>query len=300
MVVAYGIMAVIALLLLVGYCVLLRQREFWLLLLYVSVAVVNLGYFLLSLSKTLPFALFANKLAYLGSILLLICMLMTVLRLCGFSYRRRLPALLLALALVMLLIVGSVPLYYKEISLVFVGSAARLHKVYGVLHPTYLVYTLAYFAAMIVSILYSLKKNLKASRKHAALMVGVVLGNLAIWFVEKFIPVDFEFLSVSYLFSELMLLAIYWMMQDLTQLQDGGAGERDAVLSALLPAGVELHPREREILLAVLENKPRREIAADLHLSENTVKTYTRTLYAKLGVGNRAELHQLLSQKRGN
>ena len=55
--------------------------------------------------------------------------------------------------------------------------------------------------------------------------------------------------------------------------------------------------REREILERILDNKKRKEIAEELHLSENTVKTYTRTLYGKLGVSCREELYALLLQK---
>ena len=45
---------------------------------------------------------------------------------------------------------------------------------------------------------------------------------------------------------------------------------------------------------AILENKKRKDIAKQLNLSENTVKTYTRGLYKKLGVANREELNNLL------
>jgi len=58
--------------------------------------------------------------------------------------------------------------------------------------------------------------------------------------------------------------------------------------------GETLASREREILERILENKKRRQIAEELFLSENTVKTYTRTLYAKLGVTCREELYALL------
>lgn len=58
--------------------------------------------------------------------------------------------------------------------------------------------------------------------------------------------------------------------------------------------GESIAPREREILELILENKKRREIADCMCLSENTVKTYTRTLYSKLGVNNRTELNKLL------
>ena len=61
--------------------------------------------------------------------------------------------------------------------------------------------------------------------------------------------------------------------------------------------GETLTPREREILELILGNKKRKEIADELHLSENTVKTYTRTLYAKIGVSSREELYALLLQK---
>ena len=66
MVITYAVMAVIATILLLGYCVLVRKKEPWLLLLYVCVTVVNVGYFLLSISKTVEFAIFANDLVYLG------------------------------------------------------------------------------------------------------------------------------------------------------------------------------------------------------------------------------------------
>jgi two-component system response regulator DevR len=44
----------------------------------------------------------------------------------------------------------------------------------------------------------------------------------------------------------------------------------------------------------VLQNKKRKEIADELCLSENTIKTYTRTLYGKVGVSSREELYALL------
>ena len=61
--------------------------------------------------------------------------------------------------------------------------------------------------------------------------------------------------------------------------------------------GEQLAHREREVLEMILDNKKRKEIAAELHLSENTVKTYTRTLYLKLGVTCREELYALLLKR---
>ena len=63
---------------------------------------------------------------------------------------------------------------------------------------------------------------------------------------------------------------------------------------SILHDGEMLSVREREILELILQNKKRREIADALCLSENTIKTYIRTLYGKLGVSSRDELYALL------
>ena len=50
---AYGILALISLCM-VGVCVITdKKRDIWLLLLFVSVSICNLGYFMLSVSRSL-------------------------------------------------------------------------------------------------------------------------------------------------------------------------------------------------------------------------------------------------------
>lgn len=312
MITTYAIMTVIATVLLVGYCALLRNRNSWLLLLYICVTVVNVGYLLLALSKNLEFAIFANDIVYLGSVFLSMSMLLTIVRLCGFEIKKKLVIGLTIAGAIMFAMVataGILPWYYKEVSLVFVDGAAKLEKEYGILHPVYLLYLLTYFAAMVACIIQSIRKKVIASQRHAALLAVIVLGNIAVWLVEKFIPWNFEFLSVSYLFSEIILLGIYWMMQDYVRLdlvpkpQPSAADgvvlpieeQVEKILSHLSP-GETLSARERQILEMILENKKRKEIADLLCLSENTIKTYTRTLYSKTGVGSREELYSLLTK----
>ena len=312
MITTYAIMTVIATVLLVGYCALLRNRNSWLLLLYICVTIVNVGYLLLALSKNLEFAIFANDIVYLGSVFLSMSMLLTIVRLCGFEIKKKLVIGLTIAGAIMFAMVataGILPWYYREVSLVFVDGAAKLEKEYGILHPVYLLYLLTYFAAMVACIIQSIRKKVIASQRHAALLAVIVLGNIAVWLVEKFIPWNFEFLSVSYLFSEIILLGIYWMMQDYVRLDlvpkpqpsaaDGAVlpieEQVEKILSHLSP-GETLSARERQILEMILENKKRKEIADLLCLSENTIKTYTRTLYSKTGVGSREELYSLLTK----
>lgn len=309
----YAIMATISVLLLIGYCTLIRKKEFWLLLLFGCITVVNVGYFMLSVAKTLEFAIFANDVVYAGSVFLSMCMLLTIVKLCGFEIKRNLViscTIIGALMLSIILTSGFLPWYYKEVSLIFVDGAAKLDKVYGILHPVYLIYLCGYFVAMIACIVQSVRKKMIASQKHASLMAAIVFGNIAVWFVEKFIDWNFEFLSVSYLFSEIIFLALYIMLEDYVrydlvpqraqpQLVDVMAMATDEkilkVISHLSP-GEMLTAREKEILTGIFENKKRKEIADELNLSENTIKTYTRTLYSKLSVSSREELYRLLTK----
>ena len=314
----YAILAFTAIGLLFGYFIFVNKREKWLLLLFVSVAVVNLGYFWLSMARRLEFAILANDIVYFGSVFLSMSMFLSIMDLCGFRIRKRLVAGLAAVGSLMFVIVATVgflPWYYKEVSLIFVGGAAKLKKVYGVLHPTYLFYLVGYFAAMVICIAYSMRKKRIASQKRAVLLAAIVFGNIGVWLVEKFIPWDFEVLAVSYLFSEIILLGIYWMMDDYVPVEFVAQAQttsefahiaepvdieamplEDKILKVLsfLKEGEILAVREREILGMVLQNKKRKEIADELCLSENTIKTYTRTLYGKIGVGSREELFALL------
>ena len=53
--------------------------------------------------------------------------------------------------------------------------------------------------------------------------------------------------------------------------------------------GEPLSNREQEILDCVVAGMVNKEIAGELHISENTVKVHLRNVYTKLGVSTRTE-----------
>ena len=306
MTIAYSVIFALSLLLPIVYYLFVRknQSEPWLFALNLFVCVVNLGYLLLSTSKTVEFALTANKIAYLGQVFVPLCMFMIISGLCGFTYQKWVKYMLIGTALVMFAMVlttGHLDWYYKSVELIQADGAAKLIKVYGVLHPVNLIYVLSYLAAMLAVIGISLKKNKGKSQKIAGLMLAVVTGNIGMWIVEKMITWNFEFLSVSYLMSEFVFFFVYWMMQDYIHLCDvpppsvvlvdsmTGAEKLQTVLQNL-PENVVLTAKEKEVLSIVLEGKSRKEISAILHVSENTVKTHLTHLYEKFNVSGREEL----------
>jgi DNA-binding NarL/FixJ family response regulator len=60
-----------------------------------------------------------------------------------------------------------------------------------------------------------------------------------------------------------------------------------------------LSPRERQIGAAYLRGLTRKEIAAELGLSENSVATFTKRLYTKLGIRRRGALAGRLAEILG-
>ena len=315
--IGYAICLIAAVGLLIAYLLMVKDKEFWLMMLYISIAVVNLGYLLISLANTVGFALFANDVAYLGSVFLSAFMFLTIVRLCGFEIKKVHVITCVSLGALMFAIVASspmLPLYYKSVDIEMIDGAAKLVKEYGVLHPFYMVYLLGYFAAMIGTIAHSVRKKKIAKPKLAGFIAAIVCSNIVVWLFEKMINWEYEFLSVTYIASEFLLLIVYWMLQDYVHKNDLPTytpAEKEelaiqitemtmeAKLAKVLTFVKEDNPlsmREREILEMVIAGKKRREIAEKMHLSENTVKTYTRTLYGKLGISCREELYELLLQ----
>lgn len=317
MIIAYSIIFTFSLLLPICYYLFVRktQKEPWLLVLFISVCVVNLGYLLLAISKTLEFALIANKIAYLGQAFVPLCMFMIISGLCGFTYKKWVAPLLGSFAIVMFSLVlttGHLDWYYKSVELIQADGAAKLVKVYGVLHPINLIYVLSYFVAMLVVIAISRKKKKSKSQKLVGLMLAVVIGNIGMWIVEKLVTINFEFLSVSYLMSEFVFFFVYWMLQDYIKKSDVpvpvAAEERPSVIFvdskeraekierilASLPEGTTLSARQLDVLEGILDGKSRKEIAADLHISENTVKMHTTALFKVLKVSSREEIFALI------
>lgn len=310
MIIGYSITTALSVLFFILYRILIKKREFWLALLFACIMVVNLGYLMLSLAKTVELAIFANDVAYLGSVFLSMCMLFTILKLCGFNVTKRLAIMLIVAGAVMFLIVatsGFLPWYYTSIRIETVNGATTLIKEYGILHSLYLIYIVAYFSAMIGVIIYSVIRKKGQSQKIANFLAFIVLINILVWFFEKFVDNSFEFLSITYVISEILFILLYWLIQDyvhqknIPQIEQGETAitfmsveQKLNKVLATLKHGTSLAVREREILELILQNKKRKDIASELMISENTVKTYTRSLYSKLGVSSRNELYELV------
>ena len=311
MTIAYGLIFALSLMMPPLYFAFIRKKqdEPWLLVLFLCVCVVVLGYFLVSLSKTVEFALWANKITYLGQVFVPMCMFMIISKLCGFTYKKWFLGVLIGLAVLMYAIVfttGWLDWYYTSATLEFENGSAYLVKEYGVLHLTNLIYVIAYFVAMLVVCITSLVKKKDASQKLAGFMLAIVLGNVGMWIIEKITTWNFEMLAASYIMSVLAYFFVYLLLQDYIRKVDVPAptmektrvivldsipkAERLERVLKLLPADKTLTARQMEMLDGLLDGKSQKEIAVDLHISESTVKWHFGILYTTLNVSGKDEI----------
>lgn len=306
----YIIAAVCSLLMLVAYCVFIKKKFAWFWVLFSSICVVNVGYFALSISKTLDEALLANRIAYLGSVFLPISMLLIILNATGIKYPKWLWIPLMCLGVAVFFVAASPgysDIYYKSVTLVRVDGVSVLDKDYGPLHVLYMFYLLGYFAAMIfVSIRATVKKQI-TSAAQTVMLLGAVFVNIGVWALEQFVKIEFEFLAVSYIISELFLIGVYVMMQESEKRIE--AARKDAlmqlteennnstmpqidkeVLDAFNRGITELTHTEKLIYDLYIAGKNTKEVLTEMNIKENTLKYHNKNIYGKLGVASRKEL----------
>ena len=321
--IVYFSATILSLLLLVGCLFLVQKKKTWFVLLFSSVLVVNIGYTFLSVSTNLTMALWANRVAYLGSVFLPLAMLMIILDVSGAKYPRWLHGALGILSVIIFIISASpgiLPIYYKEVAFEVVNGVSRLIKVYGPLHPLYLFYLIGYFTTMVAVIIRANAKKTIDTTAHAIVLIIAVFVNLGVWLIEQLTSIDFEFLSISYIISELFLLGIHLVMKENQKLRatlkqvesvqnysskeisvSGVMLEKPVENVSISPERIEafmlgikaLTPTEHNIYNAYIARVTTNEIMANMNIKESTLKYHNRNIYGKLGVSSRKELLEI-------
>ena len=321
--VIYGATAVLSLFLLVGCIFSVRKKRFWFITLFSSVLVVNIGYTFLAYSSCLETALWANRISYLGSVFLPFAMLMIILNVTNTPYKKRLPYFLFGVAVVVFLIAASpgiLPIYYKGVSFAVVNGVSTLVKVYGPLHPIYLVYLFGYFFSMVAVIVRAKSKKTIASTAHAVIIAIALFVNIGVWLIEQLVAIDFEFLSVSYIISELFLLGVHLVIIENQKLREivkqvelaqdyteKGTPASDNITGTpienetVTPERIEIYmlglkeltPTEKAIYDAYIARATTKEIMSSMNIKETTLKYHNRNIYGKLSVSSRKELLEI-------
>lgn len=325
----YGVAAVISVVIFLVYVFGVKKKSPWFILLFSSIFVVNIGYLSLSISRSLEEALLANRISYLGSVFLPMSMLMIILETVGKEYKKWFFGVLIGIGIIVFLIAatpGYLDIYYKEVSFAVENGVGMLQKVYGPFHIIYLFYLMAYFFSMTVFIVGNAVKKRIASIVHVIILLSAVLINIVVWLLEQLVSIDFEILSVSYVITELFLVAVCFLLQEgqkqrslsaapaadavpeseKTESQENDASseekaeeeaivgffETDEYKSFMYGLGL-LTNAEKRIYDCYIDGKSTKEIMSLLDITENTLKYHNKNIYGKLGVSSRKQLKEI-------
>lgn len=312
--IVYGVVAFLSVLLLILYFLFDKKRNRRFLALFGCVAASNSGYFLLAICNSLAVAKLANAISYFGGAFSMLVMLLIIYDVCQMRKRQWLTWSLIGISVAVFALAASgdwLGLYYRSVSLEIINGTTHLAKEYGPLHGLYALYLAGYVVLMLLCIAYAAKTKRLSSPKYTVFLLMTVLLNVGVWLVEQAIVEEFEFLSVSYMVTEVLLLLIYNLLCDygiirpetgvlsvqmLTQLNtrhvDPGAlppGMEDMFRGFAEKAGT-LSLAERRILNYYIDGHDIAEIPDLAFISIHTVKKHNRSIYQKLEIASRDEL----------
>lgn len=311
----YGVLFAVSLLLAVICGVLYKKKNPILLGLFASLLLTNFGYFFMSLSSSVNSALLFNSVSYLGSVFLPLFMLLIIASLSNLKINKKIIIGLACLSIIVFIIASSgwySTVYYKTVEIATVNNATVLVKTYGPLHPIYKVYVISYLLAMIGTIIYSFTRKNK-DIKISVFMTAIVSINIGVWLAESVLHSRFEYMAVSYVVTEILLLLFYGIINDFKIQQSNTAQPvpTETVCEYLTEAEAEavaescrvlnqLTNREKEVMSLLLEGKKRKDIAEKLFVTESTIKKHSASIYKKLEVENRKELLEKVKSERIN
>lgn len=312
--IVYGILALLSALLFVSYFLFTQRKNKLFLALFGCVAAANSGYFLMAICNSLVVAKIANGLSYFGGAFSILVMLLIVCDVCRMPKRRWFCEMLVGISIAAFALAASgdwLGLYYRSVSLDKINGMTILVKEYGPLHILYALYLLSYMLMMAGVVIHAAKTKRLDSPKYTLFLLVAVLLNLGVWLVEQLMDAEFEFLSVSYIVTAVLLLLIYGMLCDYGIVQSSGSLVSVQMLTKLntrqvnpgeLPSNMEdmfhhfaekvktLSAAERRILNYYIAGYEIVELPDLLFVSINTVKKHNRSIYQKLEIVSRDEL----------
>lgn len=310
----YGIVAFLSVMVLIFYFMFDQKKKPLFLALFGCVAASNSGYFLMAICNSLAVAKLANAISYFGGAFSMLVMLLIIYDVCQMRKRPWLTWLLIGISVAFFALAASgdwLGLYYRSVSLKTVNGTTHMIKQYGPLHGLFALYLAGYIVLMLLCIGYAAKTKRLSSPKYTTFLLVTVLLNVGVWLVEQALDEEFEFLCVSYIVTEIMLLLIYNMLCDygiirpeigVLSVQMLTRLNTRQVDSGALPSGMEdmfrsfaekaqaLTAAERRILNYYIDGHDIAEIPDLAYISIHTVKKHNRSIYQKLDIASRDEL----------
>lgn len=174
---------------------------------------------------------------------------------------------------------------------------------------TYLIVNTVMMAAWAVSDvfwysrLFEMLEMVKSSAKifsvgFSGVMIGVLLGKIIAKSDLMISGVNLSIISMAVICITLFIIPILHKLLSKMIKKNVGQLNITRTKEISFPDGIDtLTEREKQIAALMLKGLTYKLIAAELYLSENTVKTHIKNIYSKLGVKRKSELFNFISEQ---
>ncbi len=188
-----------------------KHVDFYFSLMYCLFPIAALGYFMLSISKDVGNAIFAQKFIYLGGSFLSLLGMHAIFHLAQLRIPRWVTFISLALTFFVFLsalTIGFNGLYYKSQKIVTKYGATVLEKEYGPLHSFFYPMIILYFSLSLAALIYAFKKKNEASRKNLLLLFITLACSVFSFFIARMITDAIEWIPATYFTNSVIYLFI--------------------------------------------------------------------------------------------
>lgn len=188
------------------------QKNTWFMLMYMTISIVNLGYFCLAISRTLGEALLATKLTYLIGTFLLYFVTKCIAQICDVHFPKWLGWGIVAIdaeIMVSVFTAGFSTWHYSKLDFEVIDGTGVLIKEYGPHHSFYQAMLIVNFLVPLVLAIYARVKKAKAvSWKYAMLLAAGELIIILVYFAERLMGAKFELMPYTCVIYEWIMLLI--------------------------------------------------------------------------------------------
>ncbi|MCR5311837.1 MAG: response regulator [Lachnospiraceae bacterium] len=188
-----------------------QQKNTYFILLFLTVFMVNLAYFCVSISQTAGEALLAYKCTYFGGTFLTFYMLRCILQICNVKLKHRVFLPLMAInaeVLVVVFMAGYNTLHYRSYSIIRDNGLTTFVKTYGPHHSVYLVVLAINTLLPFIAIGWAFFNRKRVSWIYAFLLGLAELLTLGVYILERAIYLKIELLPYTYIVIEIIILII--------------------------------------------------------------------------------------------
>ena len=185
-----------------------KEQNIYQVLMYVMVCVCNIGYFAMSIAKTVDMAIICNSITYLGAVFLPLCVLLRTAEFCGITLRRSTISVLTAGSGVIFSLVfstGYSDIYYKNVSIKKIYGVTHLVKEYGPAHNAYKILLGVYVLVIALVVIGAFRRKNHFTKRTVFSMVANILAPCIVYLVERKFALPIELLPFTYM----IVLGVY-------------------------------------------------------------------------------------------